>query len=269
MSDISAQLRRASEVYSDSYPPDILAGGSDPHINTVVPATTAVNSGLTIATLNGRNFAEDSVVEVNQAGVQSLFVSATQMQFETDLVALGVGTHQVTVRNINDEESNSAAFTITAPPTPVISTLTPATAAMSVGNVTVEIHGSGFDEGATVTQDFVNVSGQDWNSATHITAYLDAMLAGVAGTYQIRVKNLDFTSSNPSPFTWTAATAQETETEPGAYEAELTAEDVAGWTVAEAEAYVTENPDQRQAVADFERAGKARTTLLAWLESEG
>jgi hypothetical protein len=38
-------------------------------------------------------------------------------------------------------------------------------------------------------------------------------------------------------------------------------------TVAEVQQYVTQNPDQRAAVAEAERAGRNRTTLLDWLSA--
>lgn len=44
--------------------------------------------------------------------------------------------------------------------------------------------------------------------------------------------------------------------------------DTAGMTVAEVEAYVTEHPDQLGAALASEEAGKARSTLLAWLAAQ-
>lgn len=44
--------------------------------------------------------------------------------------------------------------------------------------------------------------------------------------------------------------------------------DVASMTVAEVEAYVTEHPDELDAVRAAEQAGKGRSTLLAWLDAQ-
>lgn len=45
--------------------------------------------------------------------------------------------------------------------------------------------------------------------------------------------------------------------------------DPGAYTVAEVQDYVTANPDQAAAVRDAEAAGKARSTLLAWLDDLG
>ena len=44
--------------------------------------------------------------------------------------------------------------------------------------------------------------------------------------------------------------------------------DPGAYTVAEVQDYVTANPDQAGAVREAEAAGKARTTLLAWLDEQ-
>lgn len=45
-----------------------------------------------------------------------------------------------------------------------------------------------------------------------------------------------------------------------------TAEQLAAWTVAEAEEYVTTFPESRAHVLELEQAGRQRSTLIAWLQ---
>lgn len=183
MSDISAQLRRASEVYSDSYPPDIFNGADDPSITTLAPSTVLASAGPTTITVTGTNFEAGSVVEVNQAAQPTTFVSATSLTISYDPTV--AGTVMFTVRNPNEEESNSVAFVV----------------------------GAGAEE-------------------------------------------------EPVP--------EEEEPEPTSpYESSSLDEQVATWTVEEVKSFVTANPEQRYAVLDAERQGRARSTLIAWLESEG
>ncbi|HKY68599.1 MAG TPA: IPT/TIG domain-containing protein [Acidimicrobiales bacterium] len=110
MSDIGTTLRRASQVYADSYPPDVL-NLIDPHIASLVPSTVSAAAAATIVQVNGTNFEAGSVVEVNQVAQATTFVSATQLTISFDPAA--AGPVQFTVRNPNEEESNSVTFTVT------------------------------------------------------------------------------------------------------------------------------------------------------------
>lgn len=208
MTIIPTTIRRALETYDASYPPDILNGGTDPHITTITPSTTALDSGGTTATLEGRNFAADSVVEINQAEVQSVFNSATQMQFETDLDTLGVGVHGVTVRNADDEESNTASFTITAAAPPTLTSLDPTTVVAGVNGI-VQIHGTGFAGNATVTFNGANVPVDTNFGPTRIDVIYTA---ASAGTISVAVQNpTSGTATNTLPLTVTAAAEEEPE----------------------------------------------------------
>lgn len=111
MSDIPL-LRRVLDTYDASYPPDILGGGPDPSITTLTPSTVSAAAGPTTVTVAGTNFAAGSVVEINQAAQATTFVSATSLTVSYDPSV--AGTVQFTVRNPNDEESNSVPFVVGA-----------------------------------------------------------------------------------------------------------------------------------------------------------
>ena len=75
--------------------------------------------------------------------------------------------------------------------------------------------------------------------------------------------------SNSMPFTVAALAAEPEAAEPTEQAPRptpvITAEDVSGWTVEEVKSIVSAHPEMAEQVEGYERAGKARTTLLDWL----
>jgi hypothetical protein len=101
--------------YEQSYPPSILTPGpgvADPHIDALAPTTGSAAAGPLTITVTGTKFEAGSVVEVDQLPVTTVFVSATSLTATFDPAAAGVVAF--TVRNPNDEESNSVPFTVAA-----------------------------------------------------------------------------------------------------------------------------------------------------------
>jgi hypothetical protein len=105
-------LRRVTETYDASYPPSVLGGGPDPSITTLTPSTVSAAAGPTTITVAGTNFEAASIVEVNQVAQSTTYVSPTSLTISYDPST--VGTVQFTVRNPNDEESNSVPFVVGA-----------------------------------------------------------------------------------------------------------------------------------------------------------
>src|SRR3954470_14582674 len=112
MSDITARLRQIDAVYSASYPPSILSGVPDPHIDTLSPTSGSAAGGAFVVTVTGTDFEPSSVIEINQVAVPTTYVSATQVTTSFDPTV--VGTVQFTVRNTSGQESNSVPFTVGA-----------------------------------------------------------------------------------------------------------------------------------------------------------
>lgn len=112
-------LRRAAAYYDASYPPDILGGGggpggpSDPHITSLAPNTAEEDTGTVTVNVNGRDFGVASQAEVDGAAQATTFVNSGHVTFGFDTTA-GAGTYNVSVRNVDDAESNDVAFTVTA-----------------------------------------------------------------------------------------------------------------------------------------------------------
>ncbi len=86
-------------------------GAGDPHINSLTPSTLAATAGATTITVAGTNFEEGSVIEIDHVAVPTTFVSATSLTTSFDPTV--AGTLVFTVRNPNEEESNSVNFVVT------------------------------------------------------------------------------------------------------------------------------------------------------------
>jgi hypothetical protein len=94
-------------------PTDEILELHDPSITSLTPNTAVIGTEATV-TLNGANFRDDSVVEVDQVEVSTAYVSTIELT-----ATLGdpgaAGTASVSVRNPSSEmESNSVDFTWTA-----------------------------------------------------------------------------------------------------------------------------------------------------------
>jgi hypothetical protein len=107
-------LTDLARYYDQSYPPSLWGGGAavDPHIDTLAPNTGSAAAGPIAVTVTGTNFEAGSVIEVDQVALPTTFVSATSLTTSYDPAT--AGTKLFTVRNPNDEESNSVPFTVAA-----------------------------------------------------------------------------------------------------------------------------------------------------------
>lgn len=108
-------------------------------------------------------------------------------------------------------------------------------------------------DGATgATADF------DWGDSTAATAGV-AVVDGAASAPHTYAAN--------GTFTVTGSSGGQSDTAEAVI-SDITVEefDAGAHTVAEVQEYVDAHPEQAQAVRDAEAAGKARSTLLAWLD---
>jgi len=100
-----------ASYYDESYPPSLWGGGSgaDPHINVIDPNPgIAVGSPITF-TVHGSGFSATSVVEVDHVPQTTTFVNGTTLTFILPPVP---GTFEVTVRNADEQESNSVTLEV-------------------------------------------------------------------------------------------------------------------------------------------------------------
>lgn len=111
MSDVADLRRVAADVsayYDASLPPALL----DPAITSLAPATVSAAAGAITVTVHGRNYAPDSVVEVNQVAQPTTYVDSSTLTISYNPAT--AGTTLFTVRNSGGQESNSAAFVVAA-----------------------------------------------------------------------------------------------------------------------------------------------------------
>jgi hypothetical protein len=111
MSDLSTRVRQVMSVYDASYPPSIL-NLVDPAIVSLSPTTLSAAGGPGTITVTGTNFEFGSTVEINQAAQATTYVSPTVLTVSYNPSV--AGTVMFTVRNLNNEESNSVPFTVAA-----------------------------------------------------------------------------------------------------------------------------------------------------------
>jgi hypothetical protein len=146
------------------------------------------------------------------------------------------------------------------PPAPVITAIDPTSRVVApTTDVTLHVYGTGF-----TSESIIRFGGHSERtvlvSASELTTIITGMLfTGVDPAVPVQVITGD-DESNIVMFAFTARPASTLgTTEPAGY-------DPGEHTVDEVKAYVEAHPDERQAVLDAETAGKARSTLLAWLE---
>ena len=176
---------------------------SSPTITSLSPNTAVAGSANLTVTINGTQFVTGAAVKVNGTSQAATFVSATQLTTTLTTAQLStVGTLTLVVVNLDGGISNTAAFTVTQPAVsaPTIASLSPNTAYVGSGNLTVTINGTQFVTGAAVT---VNGTSQaaTFVSATQLTTTLTAAQLSTVGTLTLAVVNPDGGTSNAATFT--------------------------------------------------------------------
>ncbi len=183
---------------------------STPTITNVSPPSAVVGSPNLTLTISGTQFVSGAAVTVNGTSQAATFVSATQLTTTLTAAELStVGTLTLAVVNPDGGTSNTAAFTVTPPAvsTPTITSLSPNTAYVGSGNLTLTINGTQFVTGAAIT---VNGTSQaaTFVSATQLTTTLTAAQLSTVGTLSLAVVNPDGGTSNAATFTVAAQPLQ-------------------------------------------------------------
>lgn len=185
-----------------------------------VPRITSINpneaqagtQGLTL-TVNGANFASDSVVRFNGQNRPTVFVNSTQLTAQltaADLATPGAASITVFTPPAGGGVSNSAPFNINVPPNPVprVTSISPPTIGAGTGAFTLTVNGENFVQGSTVQFNGANRP-TTFVSATQLRAQIAAEDIPAAGTALIRVvspapgggpsNDLTLTIINPVP----------------------------------------------------------------------
>ncbi|MBZ5728082.1 MAG: IPT/TIG domain-containing protein [Acidobacteriia bacterium] len=153
-------------------------------------AAQASGAGFAL-TVNGSNFATDSIVQWNGSNRSTTFASATQLtaSISASDVALA-GTALITVFNPTPGggASNAMTFTINNP-APLLSTLSPSTVMTGSSAFKLTIIGTNFVTGSVVQWNGSNRL-STFVSSTQLTASISATDVASAGAAQITVSNL-------------------------------------------------------------------------------
>ncbi len=174
-----------------------------PTLTTLSPSTVLAGSAAFTLTVNGSNFFNGAVVNVNGTARSTTYVSATQVTaaiLATD-IASGASA-SITVSNPNGgATSNAFTLTIVDPRFPAVSALTPVSAMAGSAAFTLTVTGSNFVSGAVV-----NFNGSarttTFVSSTQLTASISAADVATAGTAGVSVTNVSVgATSSTLPFT--------------------------------------------------------------------
>ena len=171
----------------------ILSPVSDPSILNISPSS-GVNTGSQAVTITGTNFTAKASVTItngtSNTTVTGTVTGTTILKCSLPLTGLPIGLYNLTVRNTDGSNvTKQDAFTVNNP-TPVISTLTPASGYTN-GSTTVTISGSKFVAGAEISL----VNGTAIIPGT-ITSFTTTKIKGNFdlthvrnGTYNLKVAN--------------------------------------------------------------------------------
>jgi uncharacterized protein (TIGR03437 family) len=176
-----------------------------PAISALSPNSVAAGGPAFSLTITGSGFVSGATVQWNGSPLATTFVSATQL---TALVlAANVATASsasVTVLNPGSAPSNSLTLTVTAPLTPTISNVAPATALAGGPAFTLTITGSNFIPGAIVLWNGAGLPTTFFGS-TQLTAQVAASRIAAPGTAAVSV-SVPAAANNAAPFTFTILT---------------------------------------------------------------
>lgn len=194
VTDTTAPPQTAQKAYSGTISP-----APPPAITSLNPASIAAGGPAFTLTVNGSNFASDSVVQWNGSTLAgTTFVSATQVTAPVPAsLIVFAGVAQVAVVS-GGATSNIVNFTVN----PIVSSLSPNTATAGAPAFTLTVNGAGF-AAASVVQ---------WNGSTLVTNVVSSTqlqatvlptLVSSPGTIPIAVVSNTLTS-NTVNFTVTA-----------------------------------------------------------------
>ena len=168
-------------------------------ITSLSPSSATATGDAFSLTVNGTGFLSGATVQWTGSSLSTTFGNSTQLiaSVPASLVK-AVGSASITVINPGAAASNAVSFPINQPE-PVITSLSPTSAAAGGAAFTLTVNGTGFFLGATV----------EWNSTplpttfvspTQMTATVASTLITSQGTATVTVSSSGVTS-NPESFT--------------------------------------------------------------------
>ncbi len=185
-----------------------------PTLTSLAPDTAVAGSASLTLQANGTNFTPTSVVMwTPQTGppisLTTTFQSAGVLLATVPAALLAApGSASVTVVTPHALASTTLAFTITTPPTPMLTSITPSTAVAGSANLTVQVTGTNFSPASLVQ--WTPEGGTETNlattfqTATALQAAVPAALLASPGSAAVTVVNPATPASAPLTFTITS-----------------------------------------------------------------
>ncbi len=171
-----------------------------PTITSLSPTSATAGGSTFTLTVNGTGFLSGAVVQWNGTGLTTTFVNGTQLtaSVPANLIA-AVSSANITAVNSGGSPSTAVPFAIN-PPTPTITSLSPASATAGGAQFTLTVNGTGFLSGATVQWNGAGIA-TTFVSATQLTAVVPANLIASFGTASITAINTGGSASTAATFT--------------------------------------------------------------------
>lgn len=181
-----------------------------PAVSSILPATILAGYGDFGLTVNGSNFVNGAVVQVNGSSRATTFLSSTQLQAAITAADVAV-SDSLTITVFNPAPgggTSNGADLLVANPSPVLTGISPEAAPAGSGEITLTLTGSSFVEGAAARWNDQDLPTQ-YISSGELRATIPAAALAASGTAQVRAFNptpgggtsapLTFTIHNPTP----------------------------------------------------------------------
>ncbi len=180
-----------------------------PSLASISPTTIAAGGGAFTLTVNGGNFVDGSVVQVNGSGRTTTFVSNSQLTatiLASDIAS--PGTLSITVANAPGGGTSAAVTLTVTNPVPSLSSISPNSATAGSAGFTLTVTGGNFVSGSVVQVNGANRA-TTFVSSTQLTAAIPASDLAVAALLSVTVFTpapgggtsaaVTFTVNNPVP----------------------------------------------------------------------
>ena len=185
--------------------PTIDTGGVSPSL--------AANSGSTLLTISGSNFADTPTVILRRASQQDIvasvqFVSSSSVKATVDLALAAPGSWNVVLTNPDFGSTTCSGCLLVTASAPTVTSANPSTLGQGATNQDVDITGTNFANGAQVAFSGagITVGIVVVNSSTSITATISISGSAAIGARDITVTNTD-DQSGTCPGCFTVASA--------------------------------------------------------------
>jgi len=192
----------------------VISGPVTPVLSKVTPNTAVAGSGDLTIQVTGTGFVAASVVQWTPTGGTATTLTTT-VNGATSLTATvpaplltTPGTAAVTVATGSNLISAPLTFTITAPPGPTVSTISPSTAVAGASGLTLQVTGTNFNSASVVqwtpSGGTATSLSTTFVSSTSLQASVPAPLLTATGTVAVTVMNSASLISSAATFTITA-----------------------------------------------------------------